>query len=148
MVLRIRWSLPCAWASDTEGSKRDATEPVKALGNIISGIAIPEKTPYNDSAEEELKPLATSILGSCMVSTEEIKLIQILFRLIGKARDIIAPPFSKESALRMQKSVLSCRIANMKQENNAEENSPTNSPIQIKDNDIFRPDSMERRHKI
>ncbi len=50
MVLRIRWSLPCAWASDTEGSKRDATEPVKALGNIISGIAIPEKTPYNDSA--------------------------------------------------------------------------------------------------
>ena len=93
MVLRIRRSLPCACASDTEGSRREAIEPVKALGNIISGIAIPEKTPYNDSAEDGLKPLATSFLGSCIVSMEEIKLMQILLRLIGSARDTIDFPF-------------------------------------------------------
>ena len=93
MVLRMRWSLPCACASDTEGSSKEAAEPVNALGNIISGIAIPEKTPYKDSALEVLKPLATSIFGSCMVSTEEIKLMQILLRLIGSAREKIDFPF-------------------------------------------------------
>ena len=148
MVLRMRWSLPCACASDTEGSSREATEPVKALGNMISGIAIPEKTPYKDRALEALKPLATSILGSCMVSTEEMKLIQILLRLIGSARDTMDFPLLREMDLRMEKSVFPGRTASIKHENSAEANSPASNPTQIYDREIFSPDSTERRHKM
>ena len=62
--MRMRLESPCACASDTDGSRSEETDPVKALGNIMSGIAIPEKTPYMDKASDEDRPLATSILGS------------------------------------------------------------------------------------
>jgi hypothetical protein len=45
MVFLICLLLPFASSSDTDGSNRLATEPVSAFGNIISGIAMPEKTP-------------------------------------------------------------------------------------------------------
>lgn len=121
---------------------------MNALGNMMSGIAIPEKTPYKDKALEVLKPLATSIFGSCIVSTEEIKLMQIRFKLMGSASDTIDLPLLRERELRIENAALPGRTASIKHENNAEVNSPASNPTQIYDRDIFSPDSTERRHKM
>ena len=45
MVAAIFLSIFKAWASDMEGSNTMEKEPVMAQGNIISGRAIPVKTP-------------------------------------------------------------------------------------------------------
>ena len=37
----IRLTLPCAWASDTAGTKLAANEVVKMIGNPMSDVAIP-----------------------------------------------------------------------------------------------------------
>ena len=131
MVLRMRLVSPCACASETDGRSSEDMDDVRALGNIISGNAIPENTPYTERAAEELRPLAISFLGNCIVSTLDIRLMQILFRLIGSAKDRMEMPFLYEMDLWMETFLLPGRSASIKHEKKAEENSPTSMPIQI-----------------
>ena len=82
----ICFLFPFDWASEMEGRSRVAAEPVMAQGNMTSGKAIPEKTPYMESASVELSPLAINCRGSWKVSTVEKRLIQTRFILKGHAR--------------------------------------------------------------
>jgi hypothetical protein len=68
MVFLICLKLPDDSSSETEGNRRLATEPVRAWGNIIRGIAMPENTPYTDNASFEVIPLSMSFWGSLIVS--------------------------------------------------------------------------------
>ena len=68
------------------GSSSDAAEPVIAQGNIITGNAIPENTPYMESASDVERPYSTSLPGSATVSMVERRLTQTLIRLKGMAR--------------------------------------------------------------
>ncbi len=129
--MRIRLLFPCACNSETDGSSREDTEEVRALGNMISGKAIPEKTPYTESASDVDSPLIINFLGSCIVSTVEIRLTQTLFRLIGKASEIMDNPLLQERDLRIEKFLLSGLSARIKQDKKAEENSPASIPRQI-----------------
>ena len=104
---------------------------MSALGNMISGKAIPEKTPYTESASDVDSPLIINFLGSCIVSTVEIRLTQTLFRLIGKASEIMDNPLLQERDLRIEKFLLSGLSARIKQDKKAEENSPASIPRQI-----------------
>ena len=127
---RIRFLLPWDCASAIEGRSRVAAEPVMAQGNMTVGKAIPENTPYRDSACAELRPLSTSLTGSWIASIVANRLRQILLRLSGHAICSSSLHFDKDnretsliSQLRME-----CRYS-MKLEKTAEAHSPANSPI-------------------
>ena len=86
MVFCILWWLSAACASDTEGRISEDIEVVIALGNNISGRAIPEKMPYMDNAFEASMPFWINFCGIIIVSKVDSRLMHILFKLIGVER--------------------------------------------------------------
>ena len=117
------------------GSSKEAAEPVMAQGNIITGNAIPENTPYTERASDVESPYSVSFIGSMTVSMPESRLTHNLLRLRGTARwhkSDSLPRDSKCSALSDFNGFSACLdfIKSIMLEKSADEHSPVKSPVQ------------------
>lgn len=117
------------------GSSNEAAEPVMAQGNIITGNAIPENTPYTESASDVESPCSISFLGSATVSMVERRLTHTLLRLRGIARrhnsdNLLRDSKCLDSVVFNKLSACLDFIKSIKLEKSAEEHSPTKSPVQ------------------
>lgn len=128
IIFLICPSLPLASSSETEGRIRLAIEPVKACGNIMSGITMPLNTPNSDKAWAFVSPLSISFLGNCIVSKEDTTLINILLRLSGKESFIIDDVILSDTILFCVRFSAADEIHSMVMENIAEESSPITMP--------------------
>ena len=83
-----------------------------------------------------------------MVSTAEIRLIQILFKLIGNAIENSENPLVSDKRFSCSKVVFFDLKIRKADEKKADANSPKSIPIHAKDNEKFAPELSVKIYKI